>query len=75
MEELEAAEEEAEETTASNSAAATIVTKPFKFKKVKYQVTDDGYAWLEAADGSRGEYAGKIGEDGTFDKEALNPFE
>lgn len=76
MEELEAAEEEeAEETTASNSAAATIVTKPFKFKKVKYQVTDDGYAWLEAADGSRGEYAGKIGEDGTFDKEAPNPFE
>jgi len=76
MVELEAAEEEAEETEeTTTSAAAAIVTKPFKFKKVKYQVTDDGYAWLEAADGSRGEYAGKIGEDGTFDKEAPNPFE
>jgi hypothetical protein len=67
-------EEEEESSSSSSSSSAAIVTKPFKFKKVKYQVTTDGYLWLEAADGSRGEYAGKIGDDGTINKDAKNPF-
>jgi protease II len=67
-------EDEDEEEATSNSAAAAIVTKPLKFKKVKYQVTTDGYAWLEAADGGRGEYAGKFGDDGKLDAEVECPF-
>ena len=75
-EELEEAEEETEETEETAPAATpALVTKPFTFKKVKYQASPDGYLWLQATDGSRGEYAGKIGDDGKIDASAPNPFE
>ena len=66
--------EEEESSSSSASSAPAIVTKPIKFKKVKYQVTSDGYAWLEAADGGRGEYAGKFGDDGKLDASIANIF-
>ena len=73
LEEAAAEEEETEET--APAATPTLVTKPFTFKKVKYQASPDGYLWLQATDGSRGEYAGKIGDDGKIDASASNPFE